>query len=419
MEALPAVEAAAEALNNIRREDLQELKAFNNPPIHVKIVCQMCAVLRPTKEKLGDTWTDSKKMLGNPKLLECLKDYPKECLTEKMYRICTNILKENIHHEITVENLETKSKAGKGLLIWVLAILRYYEVAKNVDPLRAKVKKMEKAQAKTESELSLLKKRLDSLEKEILSLHTGYNDATTELTRLQSQATKMESRLLSASKLVNGLADERKRWSESVELLIVKKGMVLGDCLLRSGFLSYMGAFTTSYRSDLLDKLKSDILYRSIPITSDLNILESLTSDTTRQNWITNGLPSDSYSMENAIFTVKGHRFPLCIDPQMQACSWIKRLYKGLQLYIKSMDDQDFLKYLELAVQFGKPFLFVNVGKNLDPLLDPILNRRCSNITGAKTVLLGGRRIEWDDGFRLFLCTQLSNPSYPPGALLR
>ena len=34
MEALPAIEAAAEALNNIRREDLQELKAFNNPPIH-------------------------------------------------------------------------------------------------------------------------------------------------------------------------------------------------------------------------------------------------------------------------------------------------------------------------------------------------------------------------------------------------
>ena len=63
MEALPAVEAAAEALNNIRRDDLQELKAFNNPPIHVKIVCQMCAVLRPSGEKLNESWTDSKKCL--------------------------------------------------------------------------------------------------------------------------------------------------------------------------------------------------------------------------------------------------------------------------------------------------------------------------------------------------------------------
>ena len=64
MEALPAVEAAAEALNNIQRKDLQELKAFNNPPVHVKIVCQMCSVLRPTGEKLEESWGDSRKMLG-------------------------------------------------------------------------------------------------------------------------------------------------------------------------------------------------------------------------------------------------------------------------------------------------------------------------------------------------------------------
>ena len=61
LEALPAVEAATESLSMIKREDLQELKAFNNPPIQVKIVCQMCTILRPTGEKLDDSWVDAKR----------------------------------------------------------------------------------------------------------------------------------------------------------------------------------------------------------------------------------------------------------------------------------------------------------------------------------------------------------------------
>ncbi|CAN0459491.1 unnamed protein product, partial [Phaeothamnion confervicola] len=39
MEALPAVEAAAAALENLDKKDLDEIKAFNSPPQLVKDVC--------------------------------------------------------------------------------------------------------------------------------------------------------------------------------------------------------------------------------------------------------------------------------------------------------------------------------------------------------------------------------------------
>ena len=415
MEALPAVEAASDALNNIRREDLQELKAFNNPPIHVKIVCQMCTVLRPTGEKLDNTWADSKKMLGNPKLLDLLKTYPKNSITDKMHKSCRNILKENKHHDISIDNLETKSRAGKGLLVWVLAILRYYEVAKNVEPLRGKVREMEKAQARAEADLSKLRNQLNTLEIEILSLHKAYNDATTELSTLQTQAAQMQKRLIAASKLVSGLAGEKKRWSDHIKYLNDRKLKLLGDCLLRSSFLSYFGAFNASYRHDILKCLYQDIQSRHIPVTTDIKVDESLISDVDRQNWIARGLPADDHSIENGILTTQGTKFPLCIDPQMQASFWIKRLYENSQLYVKAMTDSDFMKYLELAIQFGKPFLFENVEHDLDPLLDPILLRNFTKAPGTKTILLGDKHIEWDNGFRLFLCTRLSNPYYPPG----
>ena len=49
--------------------------------------------------------------------------------------------------------MKNVSKAGAGLLTWVVAIVKYHGVAKNVEPLKLKVAKMEKEQARSEAEL--------------------------------------------------------------------------------------------------------------------------------------------------------------------------------------------------------------------------------------------------------------------------
>eukprot|EP00981_Chlorochromonas_danica_P007406 scaffold1709_cov158-Ochromonas_danica.AAC.16 len=56
MEALPAVEAASKALENLDKNDLTELKAFTNPPLAVKSLCMQLVCLRPTGEKLEENW---------------------------------------------------------------------------------------------------------------------------------------------------------------------------------------------------------------------------------------------------------------------------------------------------------------------------------------------------------------------------
>ena len=40
------------------------------------------------------------------------------------------------------------------------------------------------------------------------------------------------------------------------------------------------------------------------------------------------------------------------------------------------MSDKDFLRSLENAVRFGKPCLLENVGEELDPALEPILQKQ-------------------------------------------
>jgi hypothetical protein len=49
-----------------------------------------------------------------------------------------------------------------------------------------------------------------------------------------------------------------------------------------------------------------------------------MTNDVETTAWASEGLPSDELSTQNGILTTRAARWPLCIDPQMQAVTWIK-----------------------------------------------------------------------------------------------
>jgi len=411
MEALPAVEAASRALENLDKNDLTELKAFTNPPPAVKNLCMQLVCLKPTGEKLEENWNDAKKLLSDSQLLQKLKGYPKDDLTAAQVKKVNKYFNE----ELTLEKMQSVSKAGYGLLTWVVAIIKYYEVAKNVSPLREKVKEMEKAQRKTEAELAELQHMLAEIAKEIGELNVQYAEANGELDVLQTEAAIMTKRLNAASKLIEGLTGERTRWSTEVQNLEDKAVKLYGDCLLGSSFLSYLGAFTTDYRRDLIyNKFLVDVQTRTIPLSANFTLEGLLTTDATVQGWIANGLPADEHSVQNGMLTTKSSRFPLCIDPQQQAVTWIKRTYKGKNLTVKTLTESDFMKHLELAIQFGNPFLFENIDEELDPMIDPILEKNVVKEGGAQMIKLGDKMVDWDDNFRLFFTTKLANPHYSP-----
>jgi dynein heavy chain len=411
MEALPAVEAASRALDSLDRNDLTELKQFTNPPKPVQYMCMQLVCLKPTGVKYEESWADAKKLLGDSSLLQSLKNYPKDDITDKQIKRVNKYFSE----DLTLEKMQTVSKAGYGLLTWVVAIVKYYEVAKNVSPLRNKVKEMEKAQRQTELELAELQATLSALSVEINELNKQFAEASGELDVLQQEAALMSKRLKAASKLIEGLTGERTRWSNDVANLEQQSVMLVGDCLLGSSFLSYLGAFTTDYRRDLVyENFLKDVKERDIPVSANFSLEGLLTTDATVQGWVAKGLPADDHSIQNGILTTKSSRFPLCIDPQQQAVSWIKRTFAGKNLTVKMLSESDFMKHLELAIQFGNPFLFENLDEELDPMLDPVLEKNLIKEGSQNMIKLGDKTIEWDDNFRLFFTTKLANPHYSP-----
>lgn len=415
-EALPAIEAAAEALNNIRREDLQELKAFNNPPIHVKIVCQMCTILSPTGEKLDETWVDARKMLGHSRLIDLLKEYPKDTMTVKMYQSCKQILRDNKRHDISVENLTKISKAGRGLLVWVFALLKYYEVKIVVDPLRERVKEMQKAQTATKKELAETSTFLESLDCDLSQLRMEYDIAKDELSALQYQSSEMEKRLHSAMALIDGLQAEQERWKVKHDSIERDLEMTFGNTLLFSSFQSYCGAFNDEFRKNFIKSVKNDLLTQGIVFDEGIEPHRVVVNDEELHEWNSEGLLMDSNLIQNCTLLVKGSRCPLCIDPHSQALKWIKKYYGSLSknLCVKSMNETDYIKHLELAIEYGNPFVLELVDENIDPTVISILSQKVEEENGRRYVQLRDKRVEWNDQFILFLHTNVNNPHYTP-----
>jgi dynein heavy chain len=90
----------------------------------------------------------------------------------------------------------------------------------------------------------------------------------------------MARRLNAAEKLITGLKRERDRWTEDSLRLEDLKIKLIGDCLVCSSFLSYVGPFDFGFRKKMVyDHWMQDIKDREIPFNDRFRLETLLSSD--------------------------------------------------------------------------------------------------------------------------------------------
>ncbi|KAI9351727.1 dynein heavy chain, N-terminal region 1-domain-containing protein [Zopfochytrium polystomum] len=408
-EALPALEEAKLALNSLSSSEITEIRSFAKPPKEVQKVCECICVIKGIKDV---SWKSAKTMMSQTDFKSSLSTLDVDGISSAQIKSVKGILREM---DVSVQRMQEISSAGAGLLKFVLAVVGYCNVAKQIQPKRQAVAALERNLALSKNEFDKITKELTRLNEELSNLQKSFHQAKAEQLELKQIAEVMERRLQAADKLISGLGSERVRWAKDLELLKEQRIQLIGDCLLVSGFLCYTGAFNWELRNELIaNRWIVDLTEKSVPISTSFKVEKLMVTDVELSKWAQEGLPADELSIQNGILTTKASRFPLCIDPQQQALSWIRQREASHNLKVSSFNDPDFLKHLEMAVTYGFPFLFEDVDEYIDPVIDNLLEKNIRTTGARKFIVLGDKEVDYDPGFRLYLTSRLANPTYSP-----
>lgn len=411
--ALPALESAVKALQSLTKADITEVKSFANPPKAVQTVMQAVCVMMGEKED----WDSSKKLLGKSDFLQSLQDYDKDNIPEKFLK---NLRKNYIHLEdMDPKVVEKVSKAGLGLCLWVRAMDVYADVAKEVEPKKAR---LAEASALLDSAMSKLKEKQDALKvvmDKVAQLNKLVEDTVAEKNRLQEESDTTAKRLVRAEKLTNGLNSEGVRWKNNIVSLTEEKINLIGDCFLSCACISYYGGFTGIYRDQLIEAWLKQASKLKIPASTKFSLSKTLGDPVQIREWINQGLPTDEVSMNNGILVNKCRRWPLMIDPQQQANRWIKKMEEVNKIAVITMRDPNLLRALENCIRLGKPLLIEDLGEAMEPALEPVLQKAVFKQGNRLLIHLGDSDVDYDVNFKLYMTTKLPNPHYLPEVCIK
>lgn len=137
--------------------------------------------------------------------------------------------------------------------------------------------------------------------------------------------------------------------------------------------IAYLGAFTSVFRDQLGTSWVALCQSKNIPSAGKFSLPATLGNAMLIRDWTLFGLPSDNFSVENAIINQKARRWPLFIDPQGQANKWIRNLEKARKIKILKFTNPNYLRDLENAIPYGLPIMMENVGEEMDPAVEPVL----------------------------------------------
>ena len=160
---------------------------------------------------------------------------------------------------------------------------------------------------------------------------------------LEEDAAATQKKMDSANALIGALAGEETRWSKQSKEFDQKIQRLTGDCCIASAFVSYLGPFNKEFR-DLLVKRDffADCQTLGVPTTPDMNLTAFLVDDSTVGEWNLQGLPTDDLSIQNGIMVNNAARYPVLVDPQGQARTWILNKEQINELRVTQLNDKMF-----------------------------------------------------------------------------
>lgn len=416
-QAVPVLEDALQALNTLKPADITLVKSMKNPPSAVKLVMAAVCVMKAVPpdrindaasgKKIIDYWGPSKRILGDMGFLQSLKDYDKDDISPEIMK---KIRKDFIPHKDFQPHVVAKaSSAAEGLCKWIKAIENFESVNTVVRPKKLKLIKAKELLKETRKYLNEKRMLAAELEAKVIGLNEELERTNREKERTEVEVEMCERKLGRAEALISSLGEEKSRWTTAAAELQSSLDHLLGDILISSAFIAYLGPFDSSVRGFCVETWHQHCLNASIPCSRLFSLRKILGNEIEIQRWSIDGLCIDDFSIENVIIMQNSWRRCLFIDPQRQANKWIKRSEAPHRLNVVKLRQSDYFDVLGKCMQGGTPLLIEDIQESIDIILDPVMNRAIDD----KAVKFSEQlRIDVMETFRLYLTCNIPSPRY-------
>eukprot|EP00762_Andalucia_godoyi_P003304 ANDGO_06532.mRNA.1 Dynein heavy chain len=402
----PLVADAKEAVREIKKKQLDELRALPNPPAAVQFCLQaVCTMLG--KEKAAADWEGIRRIIRDSDFIASIVEFDTSQIDEKLRKRMEKFMSNDL---FDFDAVNRSSKACGPLVKWTKAQLSYSFVLERVSPLRQEVLSLQ-----TELDDLRLKQRaliemISELEMRISGYKEEYANLIAEAEHIKLEKSTVQSKAERSSSLLSNLIEERRRWDSQTKSFSSDMSTLVGDSLISSAFLAYAGYFDEYYRHSLLIPRWMALLDRlHIPYRPSLSLVDMLSAPSKRLMWASVGLPADDVCVENAVMLERFNRYPLIIDPTGQGVQFLissRTAIGGSNAVVRvSFLDQSFMAALEDAIRCGTTLLVEDV-EHLDPVLNPVLNREVQKTGGRMLVRVGAREVDLSPSFALYLITK-------------
>lgn len=394
----PAVRDAQRGVSNIKKQHLNELRAFTNPPEAVKITLEAVCVL------LGRTpgsWREVLQQVRGDDFIANIVQFDNE-------RQLTPLVLRQLQRYLDLPNFNYEavnraSKACGPLLQWVLAQVAYATVLQQVEPLRRQVAELEHAAREKHAQQQAINQMIDELERSIENYQTDYATLIAETQAVKQDMNSVDSKISRSVELIASLESEKQRWADSVREFGSARSRLFGDCLVAAAFLAYAGSLDQRQRLELVDEWLLVCEAHSIGFTEQLDLATyfGATAD-------------DALTAANVAILSQASRYAYVIDPTGERALSIMRKQRP-DLVVTSFEDAAFAKHVESALRFGTTVV-VTAAERFDPLLMPVVNKEYTRRGGRTVVEFGRAEIDVSAKFRLVMLT--SDPAASPPAHL-
>ncbi|KAF8592026.1 dynein heavy chain protein 1 [Ramaria rubella] len=405
----PAVLEAQAAVNNIRRNQMQEVRAMANPPEAVKLAMESACTILGHKV---DSWRTVQGIIRQD-------NFQQRILGFDTNRQLTKQLRELMKKEYLSRpsyNYETVNRASKAcgpVVKWVIAQITFSEILDRVEPLRNEVQSLENQAEQTKQQAATMVEMIAELESSIKRYKEEYALLISETQSIKSEMERVQSKVDRSMTLLGSLSSERARWEAGSRTFETEMSTIVGDVLLSAAFVAYGGFFDQHYREGMWQEWSGHLADANIKYKPELSLTEYLSTPDDRLSWQSKSLPSDTLCTENAIMLKRFNRYPLIIDPTGQATTFLLNEHKERKITVTSFLDEAFLKVLESALRFGNALLIQDV-EHLDPILNAVLNKEIRRTGGRVLIRLGSQDIDFSPSFTMFLSTRDPSVEFSP-----